>query len=76
MKKIIGIVHAIAECRTCGARFEDYHNAQPLAARHAKLYGHLVEGELGMAFAYDGRIRAHWEKKPKLWKGRDAGGGR
>jgi hypothetical protein len=29
-----------------------------------------------MAFAYDGRIRAHWEKKPKLWKGRDAGGGR
>lgn len=53
MKKKIGVVHAIAWCETCGKEFTYYKNAQALGAQHAKKYGHLVRGEVGLSFEYD-----------------------
>ena len=55
MKKSIGVVHAIAKCEDCGREFVGYKNAQALAAQHAKTYGHVVRGEVGLAFTYDGK---------------------
>jgi len=55
MKKKIGVVHCIAECDTCGKTFQYYKNAQACAAKHAKDHGHIVRGEIGLAFTYDGR---------------------
>lgn len=48
------LVHAIAECMDCGAKFQNYLNAQVLAAKHAKNYGHKVNGEIGLVFSYGG----------------------
>ena len=39
-------------CSVCGKEFLNYKNAQALAARHAKMTGHVVRGELGFAFVY------------------------
>lgn len=61
MKKDTWKIHAIAECQDCGATFENYKNAQALAAKHAKTYGHKVHGEIGFAFDYDGRPGAEEE---------------
>lgn len=47
-------VHAIATCEDCGKEFQNYKNAQAIAAQHAKKYKHLVMGEVGLAFKYDG----------------------
>lgn len=55
MEKRTWKVHAIAECSECGMTFQDYHNAQALAAKHAKKYGHVVTGEVGLAFEYNGK---------------------
>lgn len=55
MIKKIGVVHAVATCEDCGKKFTNYKNAQALAAKHAKTYGHLVIGEVGISFKYDGR---------------------
>jgi len=33
-----------------------YKTAQALAAQHAKTYGHVVKGEVGLAFTYDGTL--------------------
>lgn len=55
MKKLVGVIHAVAVCCDCGKEFQNYKNAQALAAQHAKRYGHLVEGEVGISFQYDGR---------------------
>lgn len=54
MKHEYGVVHAIVACKDCAWSTSSYKNAQALAARHAKHYGHRVEGELGITFAYDG----------------------
>lgn len=54
------IVHGIAECSTCGWKTQSYKNAQANAARHARVHGHKVLGELGIAFGYDGSDK----KKP------------
>lgn len=54
MKKSFGVVHGIAECQTCGWKTQSYKNAQALAAKHAKKYGHRVEGEVACAYTYDG----------------------
>ena len=54
VKKKIGVVHAVATCADCGKEFQNFLNAQALAAQHAKKYGHVVNGELGIAFTYDG----------------------
>lgn len=50
--KRVWVVHCVAECTTCGALFQNYRNAQALAAKHAKATGHLVTGEIGLAFRY------------------------
>ena len=55
MKKSTWKIHTVTECRDCGKTFENYKNGQALAALHAKKYGHLVIGEIGLAFEYDGR---------------------
>ena len=55
MKKEYGVVHGVAHCLDCDWDTESYKNAQAIAAKHAKTYGHRVEGELGIAFSYDGR---------------------
>ena len=55
MKKIIGVVHAIAECEDCDKRFTNYKNAQALAAKHAKHKKHKVTGEIVLAFEYSGK---------------------
>jgi|GEM_PF-2920447 len=57
MKKTIGVVHAVACCDDCGVEFMNYKNAQALAAQHAKKYGHIVKGEVGLAFEYDGKTK-------------------
>jgi len=56
MKKETWKVHAIARCEDCGKEFQNFINAQALAAQHAKKYKHLVTGEVGLAFRYDGKI--------------------
>ena len=58
MKKSVGVVHAQALCLDCGVQFTNYKNAQGLAAQHAGVHKHKVNGELGMAFSYDGREAA------------------
>ena len=55
MKKQTWKVHAVVTCEDCGKEFQNYNNAQALAAIHAKKYGHLVVGEVGLHFEYDGR---------------------
>ena len=55
MKKSYGVVHGVARCMDCDWNTESHKNAQAIAAKHAKDYGHRVEGELGIAFSYDGR---------------------
>jgi hypothetical protein len=55
MNKATWKVHAIAMCNDCGQGFSSYHNAQALAAIHAKKYCHVVTGEVGLAFKYDGK---------------------
>lgn len=55
MKKETWKVHAVATCEDCGKEFMNYKNAQALAAQHAKKYGHVVSGEVGLAFKYDGK---------------------
>ena len=54
IKKSTWKVHAVARCDDCGKEFQNYKNAQALAAQHAKVYGHVVRGEVGLAFEYDG----------------------
>ena len=55
VRKSIGVVHCVATCETCGAEFSSHKNGQALAAKHAKQKAHLVHGEVGLAFTYDGR---------------------
>lgn len=54
IKKSTWKVHAIARCQNCGVEFNNYKNAQALAAKHAQKYGHTVTGEVGLAFTYQG----------------------
>ena len=55
MKKEVWKVHCIAKCQDCGKEWQNYQNAQAVAAKHAKIHKHLVHGEIGLAFNYDGR---------------------
>ena len=55
LKKRTWLVHVIAECQDCGKEFQSYKNGQALAAKHAIHKRHLVCGEVGLAFRYDGR---------------------
>jgi len=55
MKYHYGVVHAVVQCEDCEWHTESYKNAQAIAAKHAKRYGHKVSGELEISFAYDCR---------------------
>lgn len=55
MNKNIGVIGAIFNCVNCGKVFDGYKNAQALAAKHAKHYKHLVQGEVVISCDYDGR---------------------
>lgn len=57
MKKGTWLVHIVATCEDCGKEFQNHKNGQALAAKHAKQHRHLVRGEIGLAFEYDGRER-------------------
>ncbi len=54
MIKHIGVVSAIFTCRDCGKLFDNYKNAQALAAKHAKHYKHHVSGGVELGIVYDG----------------------
>lgn len=49
-----GVIAAEVECENCGWTTESYKNAQALAAKHAKKYGHKVKGTLHIHIVYDG----------------------
>ncbi len=53
-KRSTWLVHGVAACTTCGKEFTAYKNCQALAAKHARATGHIVTGELGFAFRYEG----------------------
>ena len=53
MSYAYGVVHAIVQYEDCDWHTESYKNAQAIAAKHAKKYGHKVSDELGIAFSYD-----------------------
>jgi len=55
MKKSFRVIHAIAICKDCGWRNEQYKNAQATAAIHARKYEHKVHVEAGLTGIYDGR---------------------
>lgn len=55
MKKEINVVHVMAQCKDCGKIFDNYKNGQALAAKHAKDKKHIVEGEIALAFVYNGK---------------------
>lgn len=55
MKKQTWKVASQAECQTCGWMYENVANAQAIAAKHAKRYGHLVNVDTVLASEYDGR---------------------
>ena len=55
MSRKYGVVHGVAYCLDCEWKTDSYKNAQAIAAKHAKHYGHRVDGELGIAFSYDYR---------------------
>jgi len=54
MKRTYGVMHGIATCQDCGWHTESYKNAQALAAKHAKQYGHHVIGEVAYGYSYTG----------------------
>lgn len=48
-------IAAIVWCEDCDWKTESYKNAQAIAAKHAKHYGHKVSGELTISIGYDYR---------------------
>ena len=63
MKKQLGKVHTIAQCRDCEWRSEHYKNGQAIAAKHAKHHKHKVSIEVGLAGYYDGRVAQAYGQK-------------
>ena len=57
MKKNTRKVHTIANCENCEWGTEEYTNGQAISAKHAKDKKHIVQGEVGLAFIYDGTIK-------------------
>ena len=47
-----GLIHAIADCKTCGKRWDGYHTAKKRALSHARRTGHTVILDLGYAVEY------------------------
>ncbi len=55
VKREQGIIHAIAECRDCGWRSEDYQKAREIGRKHAKEFRHCVAVEIGWVILFDAR---------------------
>lgn len=55
IKKQTWVSDIIAECQDCPASWNNRKNAQAVAAKHAKKYGHLVRVEIELTSHYDGR---------------------
>lgn len=47
-----GVIHAIADCSTCGAHY-DSRNAIGLAAQHAHRTGHTVTAEQAVSMTWN-----------------------
>ena len=56
------LIHAIAECKDCDWRCEDYLNAQRLTREHAAKTGHTVAIDLGYAAEYSNaeKVEVEW----------------
>ena len=63
IKSSWGLVHAVFACGDCDWTSKSYKNAQACAANHAKAYGHVVTGEVVIAFTYTGIVRAEDEEQ-------------
>ena len=50
-----GVVHCVARCVDCGWGTESHKNGQAISKIHAQRHKHKVEGEIGIAFFYDGK---------------------
>jgi hypothetical protein len=61
MTYVYSPIAAEVECEDCSWVSESYKNAQAIAAKHAKKYGHKVRGELTIFFTYNYRKKE--EKK-------------
>lgn len=48
-------VHCIADCLSCGKRWEGFLTAKEQARAHARATGHHVHGEEGLVFEYKER---------------------
>ena len=48
-------VHTIAQCQDCNWTTSNYKNGQAISAIHAKSHKHMVTGEIGLAFEYNGK---------------------
>jgi hypothetical protein len=55
MKYSYGVISAGVHCDDCGWETYSYKNAQAIAKIHAQKNHHLVSGELGIYFTYNGR---------------------
>lgn len=53
MNRRSGVVHAVAECKTCGWSTEHYKNALANGAQHAQRTGHTVDVEQCIAVTYN-----------------------
>lgn len=57
MKKTLGVVHIVAECKDCTWQTKSYKNGQAIAAKHAKKHKHLVNVDVGLMVVYNGRVK-------------------
>ncbi len=57
LRRVQGVIHAIARCEVCGQEFTSYKNAKALAAKHYNQTGHKVTGEECVAFEYSSETR-------------------
>ena len=64
MKYYYGPTHAAVYCEDCDWHTYSYKNALALAKIHAKKHGHIVKGELGIAFGYFGRDEEQSDDRP------------
>ncbi len=49
-----GLIHAVADCKTCGKHWSNYKTARKQAREHSKKTGHETHGEEAICFSYGG----------------------
>jgi len=57
------LIHAIADCKVCGAHWDDYLTTQKLAAAHSRRTGHTVIADLGYTVQYGTNVASRKGKK-------------